>query len=71
MIKAKVFWLDFSSHAGAKELFNIVKSVKGVEKVVLVHGSEDSIYTLGYRIKEALGIDFVAPKNGETITLMN
>lgn len=67
MIKAKVFWFDFSSHAGANELFNIVKSTRGLEKLVLVHGSEESIYTLGYRVKEELGIEFYAPANGETI----
>lgn len=66
-VKAKVFWFDFSSHAGAEELLKIVKSIKGVEKVVLVHGSDDSIYTLGYRIREELGIEFYAPGNGESI----
>ncbi|MEM1525512.1 MAG: MBL fold metallo-hydrolase [Ignisphaera sp.] len=68
-IKAKVFWFDFSSHAGADDLLNIVRSIKGLEKVVLIHGSEDSIYTLGYKVKEELGIEFYAPANGEKIRL--
>ncbi|MEM1541243.1 MAG: MBL fold metallo-hydrolase [Ignisphaera sp.] len=68
-VNAKVFWFDFSSHAGSEELMNIIKSVKNIEKVVLVHGSEDAIYTIGYRIREELGIEFYAPKNGETIEI--
>lgn len=68
-IKAMVFWFDFSSHAGASDLFNFVKNVKNLEKVILVHGNEDSIYNLGYSIKEKLGIEFEAPQNGEKITL--
>jgi len=66
-VKAKVFWFDFSSHAGATDLLNFAKHVKNVQKVVLVHGNEDSIYNLGYRIKEELGIDFVAPQSGEAL----
>ncbi|MCS7111152.1 MAG: MBL fold metallo-hydrolase [Ignisphaera sp.] len=68
-VRAKIYWFDFSSHAGATDLFNLVKSVKNLEKVVLVHGGEDSIYTLGYRIREELGVDFIAPKNGEKLSL--
>lgn len=68
-VKAKVFWFDFSSHAGSKDLVNLVKSVKNLEKVVLIHGSEDSAYTIGYRIKEELGIDFVVPSNGDTVEI--
>lgn len=68
-VKAKVFWFDFSSHAGSDELFKLVKSLKNIEKVVLIHGSEDSVYALGYRIKEELGIEFEAPANGETVDI--
>lgn len=68
-VKAKVFWFDFSSHAGASDLFRFVKSLKSVRRVVLIHGSDDSVYSLGYRIREELGIDFIAPSNGESIAL--
>lgn len=68
-VKAKVFWYDFSSHAGASDLFNLAKNVRNLESVVLIHGSEDSIYKLGYRIKEELGVDFIAPRNGERVVL--
>lgn len=68
-VRARVYWFDFSSHAGATDLFNLVRSVKNLEKVVLIHGSEDSIHALGYRIREELGIEFVAPKNGEKLAL--
>jgi putative mRNA 3-end processing factor len=68
-VKAKVFWFDFSSHAGADDLVKVVKSIKNLEKLVLIHGSEDSVYTIGYRVKEELGIDFVAPANGDSIAI--
>ncbi len=68
-IKAKLYWFDFSSHAGSTELFNVVKSIKNIEKVLLVHGNDDSIYALGYRIRDELGIEFEAPGNGQTISL--
>ncbi|MEM0048063.1 MAG: MBL fold metallo-hydrolase [Ignisphaera sp.] len=68
-VKAKVFWFDFSSHAGSSNLVEIVKSIKNLKKVVLVHGGEDSAYTLGYRIKEATGIDFEVPKTGDNLVL--
>lgn len=69
LVKAKVFWFDLSSHAGSNDLFNIVKSIKGIEKLILVHGAEESMYSFGHRVKEELGIDFSAPVNGETIKL--
>jgi putative mRNA 3-end processing factor len=68
-VKAKVFWFDFSSHAGASDLLNFVKQVKNLQRVVLMHGNEDSIYSLGYRIKEEIGVDFVSPQVGETINV--
>jgi putative mRNA 3-end processing factor len=66
-VRAKVFWFDFSSHAGASDLLNFVKQVKNLQKVVLVHGNEDSIYSLGYRIREEVGVDFASPQVGETL----
>jgi len=69
MVKAKVFWFDFSSHAGSDDLIKVVKSVKNIEKLMLIHGSEDSAYTIGYRVKEELGVEFEVPSNGETITI--
>jgi putative mRNA 3-end processing factor len=68
-VKAKVFWFDFSSHAGASDLVNFVKNVKNLQKVILIHGSEDAIYSLGYRIKEETGVEFVAPQIGEELSI--
>ncbi len=68
-IKAKLYWFDFSSHAGSTGLLSVVKNMKNVEKVLLVHGNEDSIYALGYRIRDELGIEFEAPGNGQVISL--
>ncbi len=66
-IKAKVFWFDFSSHAGASGLMRLVKQIKGLEKVIIVHGNDSAAYDLAYRIKEEMGLEVHVPANGETI----
>ncbi|HIP56624.1 MAG TPA: MBL fold metallo-hydrolase [Ignisphaera aggregans] len=68
-VQARVYWFDFSSHAGASGLLSIVKSVKGLEKVILVHGGDAVAYELAYRIKEEIGVDVEVPSNGSVIKL--
>ncbi|MDK6028362.1 MBL fold metallo-hydrolase [Ignisphaera sp. 4213-co] len=68
-VKAKVYWFDFSSHAGSNNLVELAKSVRNLKKVILIHGSEDAAFTLGYRIKEAAGADFEVPKTGDSIII--
>jgi len=66
-IGAKVYWFDFSSHAGVSGLMKLVKEVKGLEKVIVVHGSDSVAYELAYRIREELGVEVFVPRNGESI----
>ncbi|NPA96417.1 MAG: MBL fold metallo-hydrolase [Crenarchaeota archaeon] len=66
-IKAKLFWFDFSSHAGASGLMKLVKQVKGLEKVIVIHGNDAVAYELAYRIREEVGVDVSVPANGDTI----
>ncbi len=66
-IKAKLYWFDFSSHAGVSGLMKLVKQVKGLEKVIIVHGNDAVAYDLAYRIKEELGLEVHVPSNGEAI----
>ncbi len=68
-IKARVYWYDFSSHAGVSGLLEIVKSVRNLEKVVIIHGSDNSAFELAYRIKENLGIDVEVPSVNQVITV--
>jgi len=64
---ARLEWFDFSSHAGVSGLLKIVKSVKNLEKVIIVHSEEESARYLSNKIKEELGIDVSIPGNGEVL----
>ncbi len=66
-IGARVYWFDFSSHAGASGLMRLIKEVKGLEKVIIVHGNDATAYELAYKVKEELGVDVFVPKNGESV----
>lgn len=69
MVQARVEWFDFSSHAGRKQLVEIAKSVKGLEKVVVVHGEPDTAQAFASHLEEELGVKAVAPSNGEEISV--
>jgi putative mRNA 3-end processing factor len=68
-VKARVELFDFSSHAGKDELIKIVKSVKGLSKVIVVHGNEENSKYLSFAIRESTGIESIAINNGSEITL--
>lgn len=70
-VDARVEWFDFSSHAGSSELVRIIKSVKSVERVVLVHGEPSVQELFAKRISKELGIEVVIPSNGESLTIDN
>jgi putative mRNA 3-end processing factor len=68
LVKAKVRWFDFSSHAGYDGLLNIIKSVKNLSKIVLVHSDEAVGLKFVERIKEIKpDVDIYFPLNGETL----
>ncbi|MEM0021514.1 MAG: MBL fold metallo-hydrolase [Fervidicoccaceae archaeon] len=69
LIKARLEWMDFSSHAGKSGLIEVVKGVKGLKRIVLVHGEESVQRSLAQDIKDAVGIEPIIPANGEEIEL--
>lgn len=69
LLKARLEIFDFSSHAGRRQLLEIVKSIKGLEKVVLVHGSPDNETSLADLIKQETGVEVIIPENGQEISL--
>jgi len=70
LIKARLQWFDFSSHAGKDGLLWVVRNVKNLKKVVVIHSEEETGYELVKSIKEEVGIDDVVfPRNGEEIIL--
>ncbi|MBP6882267.1 MAG: MBL fold metallo-hydrolase, partial [Candidatus Levybacteria bacterium] len=58
---------SFSSHADQPKLMNWLKSMKGVQKVFLIHGEDPQRTALAAKIKSDLKInDIILPKLGES-----
>ena len=68
-VKAKVDLFDFSSHAGATELKETVKDLKGEPTVYTVHGAEGNCPKFAKWIKEETGLEAKAPNTGDTFTV--
>jgi putative mRNA 3-end processing factor len=68
-IKAKVEHFDFSSHCGASQLQETVKTTKGNPTVYVVHGAEGNPQRFAKWVKEETGLNAVAPKAGDIYTL--
>jgi len=64
--KSKVKFFDFSSHCGKTELWEILKGLKSSAKVYVVHGEPEACTTLAGRIKDELGLEAIAPRNGDS-----
>ncbi|MCD6381776.1 MAG: MBL fold metallo-hydrolase [Candidatus Aenigmarchaeota archaeon] len=65
-VKCKIRKFDFSAHADRGELFKIIKKLNP-EKIVCVHGDDPQKFAED--IKSELGMDAIAPANGEKIML--
>jgi putative mRNA 3-end processing factor len=66
---ADVKQFEFSGHADRKDLFEVVKKIKGNPKILTVHGDRDSCTKFAAEIHERFGFDAYAPKAGEVITV--
>ncbi len=67
--KAEVGHFDFSSHCGASELQETIRSLKGNPKVYVVHGAEGNCKRFAKWITTETEFDAVAPKAGDTFTV--
>ncbi|MCX8171568.1 MAG: MBL fold metallo-hydrolase, partial [Candidatus Bathyarchaeota archaeon] len=68
-IKAKVGFFDFSSHAGAKELKNVIKTFDGEPTVFTIHGANGNCQKFARWIKEEAGLEAKAPNPGEKFVI--
>ena len=66
-VKARIEWFDFSSHIDGNGIMGLVKSMKTLEKVVLVHGVPEAQEKLAERIREETGIEAVYPETGSIV----
>lgn len=68
-VRARVEWFDFSSHIDQRGILQVLKGIKGLERVVLVHGEPATQEALAAKIREEIGVDVLAPAVGEAISL--
>lgn len=68
-LKARLEWFDFSSHTDRRGILDAIQSIKGLERVILVHGEYEGQAVLAREIEERLGVEVYIPENGEGIPL--
>jgi len=60
---------SMSAHADQKQLLLWLSKIRGVKKVVLVHGEDEARGELALKIRERFGIEVVEPMLGESIEI--
>ncbi len=68
-VKAEVKQFQFSGHADKKELFDMIKKVKGNPKVWTVHGDSESCQIFAQEIHEKFGFETHAPAVNEETSI--
>jgi len=68
-VQAEVKQFQFSGHADKKELFDMLKKVKGNPKVWTVHGDSESCDMFAQEIHEKFGFETYAPAVNDEITI--
>ena len=68
-VTAEVKQFQFSGHADKKELFDMIKRIKGNPKVCTVHGDSESCEMFAQEIHERFGFEAYAPVVDDTITV--
>ena len=68
-VLARVQWFDFSSHTDKRGILRVLRGVRGLERVVLVHGDPAVQRVLAERVREEIGVEVQIPGNGEEIVL--
>ena len=68
-VTAEVKQFQFSGHADKKELFDMIKKIKGNPKVWTVHGDSESCDLFAQEIHEKFGFDTFAPAVNDEITV--
>ncbi|MEM4717232.1 MAG: MBL fold metallo-hydrolase [Desulfurococcaceae archaeon] len=71
-IKARLEWLDLSSHAGRDDIVKFISRYKNtVRNIIIIHGNLDDSSQLGSKIKEQIGedVNIHIPGNNEVVNL--
>ncbi|MCE4619308.1 MAG: MBL fold metallo-hydrolase [Desulfurococcales archaeon] len=68
-VKARVQWFDFSSHTDQQGILRLLAGIRGLQRVILVHGDPENQEALAGKIRERLDVDVITPENGDEIPL--
>jgi putative mRNA 3-end processing factor len=68
-VAAKVKHFDFSSHSGRTPLQQFLRGLKGKPDVYVLHGEEESCDFLAEWVRDELGMNGVAPNEGDEFTV--
>ena len=68
-VKAQVKQFEFSGHADRKELFAMIKKIRGDPKVWTVHGDSESCEMFAQEIHEKFGLEAYAPAVNDQISV--
>lgn len=68
-VAAEVRQFEFSGHSDRRELFELIRSVKGSPQVLTVHGDSESCQKFAAEIRQEHGLDARAPGANETINV--
>ncbi len=66
---ARVEWFDFSAHAGKTGLLSIIKSLKSLEKVIIIHTDPEVGASFANTVRDETGIDAMLPRIGDVIEI--
>ncbi|MEB3844995.1 MAG: MBL fold metallo-hydrolase [Desulfurococcales archaeon] len=68
-VKARVQWFDFSSHTDQRGILETLQSIRGVERVILVHGDPEVQKVLADKIRERMDVDVLIPESNSRIRI--
>ena len=68
-VEAEVKQFEFSGHADKKELFDMIKKIKGNPKVLTVHGDSESCDIFAQEIHEKFGLEAYSPRVNDEIAV--
>ena len=68
-VAAEVRQFQFSGHADRRELFGMIRKIRGSPKVCTVHGDAESCSTFAREIREQFGLETSSPAAGDEIAV--
>ncbi|HDI74681.1 MAG TPA: MBL fold metallo-hydrolase [Thermoprotei archaeon] len=68
-VKARIEWLDFSSHAGRRQLLETIRKISPQKTCIFVHGDYRAVKEALPELEQEYDFEILVPRNGETISV--